>query len=611
MRIGMRFPRIPQLTRQAKITLTRFPLILLAAIIAGIISVYLAEPGKSHPGYLKNLLATVTLGIPFLLSIKFWSERNELVGWKGWLFQIVGLLILTIYFLWLPEDITRHPDKHFIRFFILTIGMHLLVSFAPFIVKNEINGFWHFNNTLFLRFLTAVVFSVILAFGLSTALAAIDNLFGVHIPGRRYPQMWFLIAWIFTTGVFLSGIPEDFTALNHETEYPRGLKNFALYVLIPVVLIYLIILYAYQIKILIEWNLPKGWVANLVLGFSTVGMFAYLLIYPIRNKPENQWLNIFSRWYFMALIPPVIMLHLAIWRRISDYGITVNRYTVLVLAVWLTIVVWYFVFIRQRSIKFIPITLFIVALGSAIGPVSAFSMAERSQVKRLRVYLERNHLLTGNRIQPVSNPAEVPLADRQEISDIIRYLYRMHGLEALRPWFAPVLQGAKSDSTGKPLAFSDANEAIQLLGFPYTGRWEQESVQYFRFTPNVVKPLIVSGFEYYFPVGWLDQKVPHLLFLTENEKYYLEFDPETFVIEFYQDDRSEQLYFDVRRLARRLLNQYPDINKRNFIPPEEMVVTKISGAIKVKLYFLDITGKVEADSLMVEKVEIQVLMGKQ
>ena len=49
------------------------------------------------------------------------------------------------------------------------------------------------------------------------------------------------------------------------------------FILIPLVGLYLLILYVYGLQILFTWELPKGGLTYLILSFSIAGMLAVLL----------------------------------------------------------------------------------------------------------------------------------------------------------------------------------------------------------------------------------------------------------------------------------------------------------------------------------------------
>jgi len=120
-------------------------------------------------------------------------------------------------------------------------------------------------------------------------------------------------------------VPRDLAHLESVTEYPKGLKVFAQYVLFPLVMVYLVILYVYMGKIIIAWDWPQGWVSKLILGFSGAGLFSLLLLHPVTGREENVWIRTAARWYYVILIPLLVMLFFAVWRRVSEYGVTPGR----------------------------------------------------------------------------------------------------------------------------------------------------------------------------------------------------------------------------------------------------------------------------------------------
>lgn len=120
--------------------------------------------------------------------------------------------------------------------------------------------FWQFNRILFLGYLLAALYAVVLWVGLAIALLAIDKLLGVDVPSRTYPHLLVLLAFVFHPWFFLSRVPEDHRALDQETSYPLGLKVFTQFVLIPLVAVYLVILTVYLGRVLVTRTWPSGWI---------------------------------------------------------------------------------------------------------------------------------------------------------------------------------------------------------------------------------------------------------------------------------------------------------------------------------------------------------------
>ncbi|MCH7549944.1 MAG: DUF4153 domain-containing protein, partial [Candidatus Krumholzibacteriota bacterium] len=179
--------------------------------------------------------------------------------------------------------------------------------------------------------------------GLAVALLAIDNLLGVHVRSEFYPQLWVVIAMIFNTWFFVGGIPGNIGALDGVAVYPRGLRVFAQYILVPLVIIYLGILAIYLGKVIVTRQWPSGWIGYLVSSVAVVGILAHLLVHPVRDESGSQWVRTYSRWYYVTMVPAIAMLLLAVGKRIDQYGVTEKRYLLAVLAVWLAGISVYFI----------------------------------------------------------------------------------------------------------------------------------------------------------------------------------------------------------------------------------------------------------------------------
>lgn len=428
----MKLPSISYIVKNATGTYLRFPAAILVACVGTVAAVNLV-PNESDPAvsWLMSICFQASLGISLLMTAVLVAERR---GWNTLLVQAAGVLLIAAYGFTLPTNITSAPFAVTYRHLILLVSAHLLVAFAPFIGDRDTSGFWEYNKTLFLRFAMAALFSGVLFLGLTVALASIDNLFGVHIKGERYFQLWLIMAGVFNTWFFLAGVPERLGENGTATPYPKGLKVFTQYVLLPLVTVYVVILYAYAAKIILEWEWPQGWVSRLILGFSITGILSLLLVHPLKEMEEHRWIRMVWTWYYRLLVPLVVLLLLATFRRINEYGITESRYLGVVLACWLAGITLYFVFSRQKNIKIIPTSLCIIGLGIAWGPWGAFGVAERSQQNRLESLLVRNGILVDGTVRKA--PVRIAVKDAEDIRSIVLYFVQTHGTAPLQPWFS-------------------------------------------------------------------------------------------------------------------------------------------------------------------------------
>ncbi len=430
----MKLPSIVQVFSETKRAAARFPFVMLCSLTGVLAALSRIESGQpNQPSAAYPVILAAGLGIPLLASLALAAEKWKWGKSMSAGAQLLGILLLVAYAFTVPRALPNAPAATMMRFGLLASGLVLLMMIGPYMKKGEGNGFWQYNKALYFRLFVTAIFSAVLFAGLSIALAALDNLFGVNIPNKRYMELWVLVAGLFAPWFFFAGVPEDLDGLDRIEDYPKGLKVFAQYVLLTLVIVYLVILYAYLLKILLDWNWPKGWVSSLILGFSATAILSLLLMHPVRDKSGNAWIRAAGKWLYIVLIPLVVVLFLAVAERIGDYGITESRYAGIALGTWLSAQVLYFLFSRTKSIKFTIGSLCLLAFLMSFGPWGLLRVSERSQVKRLEKLLVKNGILVAGKVN--KEHGKVTQDDTQEIGSMVRYLSRIHGYDAIQPWF--------------------------------------------------------------------------------------------------------------------------------------------------------------------------------
>ena len=505
----MRLPSVSTLVAGAGAALRRFPFAIASGVVAAVGAVWLIEwtelqrPELTVPS---NLFLVGMLGISLFIGIEVFAEHRRWPAGRRILLALAGVAALGIYFFMLPANVFMAYEHYLVTYALLMVAAHFAVAMAPYDGAASIQRFWDFNKSVFLRFLVAGLYSGVLFAGLSIALLALDKLLGVTIEGRMYGQLFAAIGLAFNTWFFVSTVPPVPTP--DDQPYPRPLKTFSQFTLMPLVSIYVLILYAYMVKIIAGWEWPEGWVANLVLGFSVTGILALLFVYPIRERAENRWIRTTWRWYFPALFPLTILLMLAIWRRVSEYGITPNRYIVIGMALWLFGLVVYFTLRRSSNIAIIPLTFLALTLAATFGPWGALPVSERSQRARLEELLVRHNILQNGSI--VRAQGRIASDDAAEISSVVQYLCTMHGPEALRPWFGDRLDSLVADSSGDQRLTKGeivAPKIVGAMGVPYSTHWRQKSGSFF-FRTAKGRVTSVAGYDHLYAPGYLSRSQP-------------------------------------------------------------------------------------------------------
>lgn len=576
----MKLPSLRQVSAEAGRTFRRFPLVMADALIGTVSAVILIDyEGPPGPSVLFNILFACVLGLPLLIALSLMAEKGKWQLGLSAAVQGAGVLLLAAYAVSVPSDIVGAPSVHILRLLMLAVALHFFVAVAPFIRGGGLNGFWHYNKTFFMRAFTALLYTGVLYAGLSIALAALDHLFGMNVPVKRYGELWVLINGIFTTWFFLAGVPEDLEGLEKATDYPKGIKIFAQYILLPLVLVYAVILYAYLGKILISWDWPQGWVSKLILGFSTAGMLSLLLLYPVRDRAENVWIRTLSRWFYIVMIPLVIMLFPALSRRMSEYGITEGRYIAISLGVWLALMVVYFTFSRAKSIKVIPGSLWVCTILISFGPWGAFEISCQSQAARLKEILVRDSILAAGTVQKA--PRAVAFEDVKQISSILSYLHDIHGFGRIQPWF--------HDSLAE-----DPAAVAKLMGIEYVNVWLASATNEVLMAANRTGVMDIAGYDHllrtqYFRAGQAMKETS-----GDGLSVRVSSGLDTIIIISNPEGiPGDSLALDLRPLAGKLLKDYGNTNARN-LPPEKMSLEAAKEGMKIKVYLQSLDLRTEA-----------------
>lgn len=365
------------------------------------------------------------LGIALLFALHFAKERFQM----KWPIELPGLLVPVAYFFWIYSwDIDSFDPIITISLVLSVLCFHLLVSFLPFLKNNEGDGmFWEYNKILFLNTIQTVFFTFALWGGLALAVLAIEHLFNIYIADVFWARLAITVLIMGSTIIFSLFAKDGIFDLSSHKPYPVVLKFFVQYILIPLLIIYLLILYSYGIKILIEWNLPKGWVSYLVLVYASLGILSLLFLYPMYENREEakSWVQFFLRIFYISLLPLLILLFVAIGFRILEYGYTENRYFVLILAIWLSVMALFQWFYKGNNIRIFPISLFAVAIACLLMPfLNVFAVSYTSQERELRRVLAADKLLTADGVIDFS--LEIRRTTLENAADKIYYLTSRH-----------------------------------------------------------------------------------------------------------------------------------------------------------------------------------------
>ena len=478
----MKFPSFASLYRNAVTVFRRFPTLFIVVVAATGLACFLMGEPTLDAGLKNNLwqlLATCDLLLTLGLAADLFAESRAWAGARRWGLRMAVVGLCSLLHIGLQPALYQ---TDVVRLGLFLFAFHQLVAFAPFIRRGSSSGFWHFNKALFLRLLTAILYAATLYAGLAVAIFGTEALFNLDLPSEIYGQLFTVVAIGFNTLFFLAGVPIVFETAPNAALYPKGLKIFTQYVLIPLMTIYLAILLVYEVRILIDWEMPKGIVATLILGYAVFGMLSLLLVWPIKDDEGSQWVRFFSKSFYLTMIPLIVLLVLAVYQRVSYYGFTEERYILMVLTMWLAAVIVYFLWFRSGDIQLIPVSLALLALLSTFGPQSATDVSRHSQQRRL------------------AGALNAPTEGTDERPSIVTYLLEAHGLQSMQA-FTPAdlsrldreITAANKDLPPYRVTWLKRDTIFALLDVPPDGMAEGRYLSVHREGRGMVP---VSGYDY-------------------------------------------------------------------------------------------------------------------
>ena len=130
-----------------------------------------------------------------------------------------------------------------------------------------------------------IALAALLYAGLALAIVSVDKLFNLKIDEEIYLQLWFVCAFAAHPLLFLGGIPQIRT-LDENSSFPKPLRFSLRFIALPLVALYLLILYAYVGKMALQLSWPDGWVAMPIFILAVVGLLAFVLSLPL-SKTET------------------------------------------------------------------------------------------------------------------------------------------------------------------------------------------------------------------------------------------------------------------------------------------------------------------------------------
>jgi len=439
--------RLPDLSAAA----SRFPLAVAIAALLTIYKLYSDDIGDFELRVMGALAASFLWVVAVDLYV---DSQNRSLPIRILLWG-VGILAIALLF-WFAWDIWLSPP-------LLLLGLLLLVGLSGHLGRGESNAtFWLFNHRLWLGALLALVGAGLFGAGLSIIHETLNLLFWLDLSSKWHDYIWTVSLGFVAPVSFLAFAPRSFTdpiTSREEGEFTmRAVAALVKFVLVPLLLVYTTILYAYAVKIALAWELPKGTLGAMVVAYLLVGAATLLLGYPTRET-GGPLVRLFWRYWVWLAALPVLLLFIAVSRRIGDYGLTQSRYLMVLVGVWaLILAVIRILRGGDFDLRLVPGVLALLLLAASFGPGGAIGFSVMRQKADLASSLAAKGMLVDGKFVPrLEGGEENPLGlEAGRVRGIEWYLNTNRSLGLLAPWFEghpndPFAPGKKPEETARDL----------------------------------------------------------------------------------------------------------------------------------------------------------------
>ena len=375
----------------------RFPITIILAFLHFITGIYIAEVRsfQSDEFVEVNLLLFgsifITAMCEMLYEKYFYKQNRWLV--RG-IYSVITFAVSIIVFV----EYLRTSDYYNIYYFTLIPISIVLFLLIPILKKKENKE--KYLQSVFSNFVITGIFAGVLWIGVEIILTTVNYFFfysGDSLFFRLTTYSFWFITEVFGASLFLSLLKKPDDNLENY-EFPFIFNLLIKFVIIPLIIIYTGVLYIYMMKVLISMHLPKGLISHLVLWYTAFSVAVMILITPFTQK--DKFFENFKKYFPYFSIPLIFASLFAVFQRTYQYGITENRYYVLISIFWLLFCM--ILYIRKMNITGIFISLITCLVISVYTPLSAKNISNFSQSQRLKRMLVKYGALKDGKISKIT-----------------------------------------------------------------------------------------------------------------------------------------------------------------------------------------------------------------
>lgn len=432
-----------------------FPISSISALIIFIIFELLIYWNFSNN--IESNMIKLALSLSLLFFLSFWIylfiSKFEINRIKKCLLQILAIIFCIAFYFSFPDFKNLYFEElvYIIITFIWVISFVFISLFIKDLIYKKVKNddYYSFFNELIWQIVMSIIAWLLMLILWFIALSSIFTLFELWSIIDKWETYWSFANFslsLFAPFYFLSIAHRkdaEISSINKikENKFYSFLNN---YIAIPAIIVYFFILYAYSIKVLINFSSwPEGIISWMIIWFSLFWYLVYIFSYAFEEKLLI--VRVFRKVFPYAVFLQTPMLFYAIYLRIAQYDLTINRYLVVVFAIYLVIISVYLIFSKNKLIFYINLCLSIFILIISIWPWWVYSLAEYRQVKLLEKDLTEANILEGWRLILPEKETDIDPKLSWKIYEKLNYLCNYHHCDSMKSLFPKLIEKIKKE----------------------------------------------------------------------------------------------------------------------------------------------------------------------
>lgn len=376
----------------------------------------------------------------FTAAATIWCDYFKLDKRRTGIVQAVGTALLLGDFFYILFNGTAMSSEAWIGHSAMAVAFTVAILFVPD-SKNDTASTWFFSFFQINNLVFAVLLGIALTLAVSIIYITVRELFNIS-GDRTYFCAVFAAGVTLPALLFLSRIPTHEEIVDSAASYEpsRLVVGLVKFLVLPLAVVYMAIIYIYGIQVVVNLELPRGVDSSGVAGLMAAVVFVIFMFEPLRSsrfRADDGFTRFAYKVLPVAMFPLLALMSVAIGYRIWQYGITPARLYVAAFNIWCYGVTAWLVVRRGHGINRIAMSFAIVfVLTSAIPYANFTSLSDGYITWRVKALLRSagGTSMPLDRKQFTDVVASMDEKTREEVQSKMKYLdryddhSRVHGI---------------------------------------------------------------------------------------------------------------------------------------------------------------------------------------